>query len=354
MTDDDVFLRAILQNPADDTPRLIYADWLDERGEPRGEFIRIQCRLAQLAATAERRPLLEQSERELLDHHQDRWLGSLRSLLSAWTFRRGFLDEITIPAAIYLQNPAFHRPATVRHVKVDLNGFEAPRPVVELVPESLARENILQPLGVCGRTLIVAVQEPIAADLLTKMQFILNRNVEMVAAEQVVEAIDRHYQYQADELEVVTNCLTDPPLDYEDDIANDRSPYARLLDLIIAEAMALHAEYIRLQPQTDCVQVFYRIGNKWIERDSTPLRLLLPLVARIRHLAHLAADEEGIEQVGLFQGVAHRTPYNLHVHIRPTNLGPHITLRFLPSANEGSGGTGNPFDRNSTLNLFRC
>lgn len=39
-------------NPDDDTPRLILADWLDEYGEPeRAELIRVQCELARREAT---------------------------------------------------------------------------------------------------------------------------------------------------------------------------------------------------------------------------------------------------------------------------------------------------------------
>jgi uncharacterized protein (TIGR02996 family) len=39
---DDAFLRAIFENPGDDAPRLIYADWLDERGDSdRAELIRV-------------------------------------------------------------------------------------------------------------------------------------------------------------------------------------------------------------------------------------------------------------------------------------------------------------------------
>ena len=49
MTHDDAFLQAILETPDDDTPRLIYADWLDEHGDvARAEFIRLQCRLADI------------------------------------------------------------------------------------------------------------------------------------------------------------------------------------------------------------------------------------------------------------------------------------------------------------------
>ena len=44
MADDDAFLRLILDAPDDDGPRLLYADWLAEHGEPdRAEFIRLQC-----------------------------------------------------------------------------------------------------------------------------------------------------------------------------------------------------------------------------------------------------------------------------------------------------------------------
>src|SRR5215218_7287428 len=39
-------LAAVLASPADDAPRLVLADWLDEHGQPdRAEFIRLQCEL---------------------------------------------------------------------------------------------------------------------------------------------------------------------------------------------------------------------------------------------------------------------------------------------------------------------
>lgn len=51
MTDRDSLLRAILTDPHDDLPRLVFADWLEERGEgDRAEFVRAQCDLARLRA----------------------------------------------------------------------------------------------------------------------------------------------------------------------------------------------------------------------------------------------------------------------------------------------------------------
>jgi uncharacterized protein (TIGR02996 family) len=43
------FIEDIVADPDDDTPRLIFADWLDEHGEEeRAEFIRLQCEYAGL------------------------------------------------------------------------------------------------------------------------------------------------------------------------------------------------------------------------------------------------------------------------------------------------------------------
>ena len=48
-TDEDALLRAVWDAPHDDAPRLVYADWLDEHGDPdRAQFVRLQCELARL------------------------------------------------------------------------------------------------------------------------------------------------------------------------------------------------------------------------------------------------------------------------------------------------------------------
>ena len=47
MTDEQGLLAAIWAEPHDDTPRLVYADWLQENGRAgRAEFIRVQCERA--------------------------------------------------------------------------------------------------------------------------------------------------------------------------------------------------------------------------------------------------------------------------------------------------------------------
>lgn len=71
------FLRAIKENPEDDAPRLIFADWLEKRGDPRGEFIRLQCALARMDKHGPRRADLARREEELLQQHKKVWLRQL-------------------------------------------------------------------------------------------------------------------------------------------------------------------------------------------------------------------------------------------------------------------------------------
>jgi uncharacterized protein (TIGR02996 family) len=120
------FIETILAAPADDAPRLVYADWLEEHGDgARAEFIRVQCRVVGMeppsgSFTGEpgraEFDRLRRREQELLDAHAHVWLSDLppgmRPLLPDAvyrTFRRGFVESVTCTAAGWLA----HGPAVV-------------------------------------------------------------------------------------------------------------------------------------------------------------------------------------------------------------------------------------------------
>lgn len=42
MNEDEAFIRAIVDSPGDDTSRLVYADWLDDRDDSRGSYLRAE------------------------------------------------------------------------------------------------------------------------------------------------------------------------------------------------------------------------------------------------------------------------------------------------------------------------
>jgi uncharacterized protein (TIGR02996 family) len=122
MTPDEAFLQAIRESPADDAPRLIYADWLEEHGQAdRADFIRAQCRLARSESVGRDSRRLTARAEELLREHWGEWVGPLRELVGpmhdrygeSWLrdgyhsealtrYCRGFVDRLTLDAERFL------------------------------------------------------------------------------------------------------------------------------------------------------------------------------------------------------------------------------------------------------------
>jgi uncharacterized protein (TIGR02996 family) len=107
------FLAAITSDPEDDGVRLIYADWLEEHGQPeRAEFIRVQCELEPLREDydSERADVLRNRERELLEYFSPKWnqeherVFGERAPNIAFTFRRGFRDQLPIPVQWFVSD----------------------------------------------------------------------------------------------------------------------------------------------------------------------------------------------------------------------------------------------------------
>ncbi len=85
---------AIVRDPDDVAPRLAYAQELHAAGDPRGEFIRVQCALGDRVGIGDFHALRD-AERVLLQKHENRWLGSALAMHpSGFAFRGGFLDDL--------------------------------------------------------------------------------------------------------------------------------------------------------------------------------------------------------------------------------------------------------------------
>lgn len=88
---------AIVAAPDDDGPRLAYADWLLQQGDPLGEMIVVQCQLAALANDDPRRAALQRRESGLLRKHARTWLRL--PYLDEPIMRRGFIEAAHVRLA---------------------------------------------------------------------------------------------------------------------------------------------------------------------------------------------------------------------------------------------------------------
>lgn len=104
MSAESEFLAEIVANPRDLTPRLIYADWLEENGDPRGEFIRIQCELAEPSDDYDRRERLDNRQDELRRMYERDWTAPIRDKVTGWSFRCGFVESVEVTAEDFLKH----------------------------------------------------------------------------------------------------------------------------------------------------------------------------------------------------------------------------------------------------------
>jgi uncharacterized protein (TIGR02996 family) len=74
MNEDEAFIRAIVDAPGDDHTRLVYADWLDDRADPRGTYLREEVEWAKLSPRSRKRKPAEKKLRTLAKKADPVWI----------------------------------------------------------------------------------------------------------------------------------------------------------------------------------------------------------------------------------------------------------------------------------------
>ncbi|MES1213329.1 MAG: ATPase, T2SS/T4P/T4SS family [Singulisphaera sp.] len=225
---------------------------------------------------------------------------------------------------------------------VNLSEIAIPPSVVELVPESVARENAILPLVKEEDSLKVVVSDPNDLDTLDKLRFILNCKVDIALAprEHIVDAINRHYgQTEGESADSMLQEFTDTAIDFTETVESNDSatevvdetsaPIVRLVQLIISEAVQLRASDIHVEPFEDRVRVRYRIDGVLVERDSAPRRLLGAILSRIKILGKIDIAERRRPQDGRIKVTVGEKELDLRVSVLPTNHGQSVVMRIL-------------------------
>ena len=229
---------------------------------------------------------------------------------------------------------------------VDLSTIKIPDHVIQLVPESVARENKIIPISDADETIKVLVADPFDIETIEKLRFILNRKVETAIAsvEQIQEAINKYYgQTEGESADSMLQEFTDTQIDFtetEEDKAKaeegadeNSAPVVRLVQYMIQEAVQLRASDIHIEPFEDRVRIRYRIDGTLVERDSPPRRLLGAINSRIKILANMDIAERRRAQDGRITITVGEKELDLRVSVIPTNHGQSTVMRLLDKDN---------------------
>ncbi len=230
---------------------------------------------------------------------------------------------------------------------VNLSEVEIPADVVELVPQSVARENFILPMEEReDGSLVVICSDPLDLETFDKLRFILNRQIEISLAprQDIQGAINKYYgQLEGESADSMLQEFTDTAIDFtetedeaisdEDSVDDSSAPVVRLVQLMIGEAVQLRASDIHIEPFESRVRIRYRIDGVLVERDSPPRRMLGALVSRIKILAKMDIAERRRCQDGRIKITVGEKTLDLRVSIIPTNHGQSVVMRLLDKDN---------------------
>ncbi|HVK14478.1 MAG TPA: TIGR02996 domain-containing protein [Gemmataceae bacterium] len=124
MSERDALFQAVLDAPGDDAPRLVFADWLDENGEPeRAELIRVQIEAARTPVYEPRYDALNRRADALIAAHGAGWrLPNRRA--GDQVFRRGFVEEVAVSWADFQRlGDGLFRSTPLRYARFDIHFF---------------------------------------------------------------------------------------------------------------------------------------------------------------------------------------------------------------------------------------
>ncbi|MDE2508388.1 MAG: type II/IV secretion system protein [Planctomycetota bacterium] len=233
---------------------------------------------------------------------------------------------------------------------IALQEIEIPPSVIELVPESLARENVVMPLSSGHGAIKVIMHNPMDFETIDKLRFVLNREIEVALApkEAIIEAINRYYGSSSAETESVDSMLqefSDTAIDFSEEGGSSKAgsqsntldegdaPVIKLVHLIIQEAVQMRASDIHIEPFADRVRIRYRIDGVCSERESPPRRLLGPIVSRIKIMGSIDIAEKRRPQDGRIKIFVAGKDIDLRVSILPTSHGQSVVMRILDREN---------------------
>lgn len=120
MDERDNFVKLICSNPTDITTRLVYADWLSDRGDPRGHFIRLQCALTTDNLESITRTRLLREANELLAAFGQQWSAELVGRgIKRCCYSCGFVEFVELDAEAFLaQAEHLFELAPIRSIKL--------------------------------------------------------------------------------------------------------------------------------------------------------------------------------------------------------------------------------------------
>ena len=230
---------------------------------------------------------------------------------------------------------------------VDLSRFKVDLRLLKLIPAELAYRHSVLPLKLDGRTLTVAIADPLAMGVMDDLKFITRFDIQPVLAGEfsIRNAIEKNYeaaelqmaevleQVAAEEEEVevlqaVKEDAAEAPAG-----AVDEAPVVRLINALLKDAVLKGASDIHFECFEHELRVRYRIDGALQEVMKPPFKMRAALISRFKIMAALNIAERRVPQDGRIKLKVGKKVIDFRVSTLPTLFGEKVVLRILDKGN---------------------
>ena len=223
---------------------------------------------------------------------------------------------------------------------IDLSAVVIPPEIISQISAADARRFKVIPVTFGESGLVLAISDPLDVDTIDSLNFLLQRDLELVCTspEKIRQALIKYYgtaEEAADILQHKIGDEVDLGLEIGDGteaaaVDEADAPIIRLVSMLIIEAHKLGASDIHLEPLDKKFRVRFRIDGVLQEMQAPPKRLQSAIISRLKIMTgSMSIAEKRLPQDGRIQVKIKKKPIDLRVSTIPTNHGESIVMRVL-------------------------
>ncbi len=225
--------------------------------------------------------------------------------------------------------------AGVSHVSLGDEWIQ--REAVELIPADFSEEQRVFPISIRGKTLVLAMSNPLDLEAIDAAGRLTGHYVEVVHAtdSDIQDAIQKYHGTRSDIDAKVEKAVAEAKEAAASGARQneDDSPFVRLADLLIAKAVEEGATDIHIEPEEKVVRCRYRIDGRLVQGHSLPKELQSIIITRFKILSGMNISESRVPQDGRILFKHEGRKLDLRVSSFPTVHGESFVSRLLDKGN---------------------
>jgi type IV pilus assembly protein PilB len=248
--------------------------------------------------------------------------------LGATVMRLGLATDVEVADALATQ---------LRFERIDLEAERPDPAAIELLPPRLAQRHEVLPVRLEDGVLVLATADPTDLVALDDVRLATGvRTVRPIIATVRQLATARRRAYAADAAQDLLDDLGEPegPPEEEALAAGPDQPVVKLVDAVLADAVASRASDVHLEPDPDGLRVRVRVDGLLRDRTRIPRSMAGQVVSRLKIVARLDIAERRLPQDGRTVVRVEDQELDVRVSTMPTLHGETVVLRLLPKGTD--------------------